>query len=123
MYRHVLPASISKGKLTPTIAEDVRDAGQRSFLANPKAARHAVALHNSQRPRAHFLALPQDVCRPLRSRHQRQDCHNRPSGDLAALIFSPIVKKVEQPLSDSQVRDLCSGLLKPSGSTHHSDPN
>ena len=63
--------------------EDVRDAGQRIFLShtllldlpNPEAARHAVALHNSQRPHAPFPTLLQDVYHPFRSRHQGRDCH------------------------------------------------
>ena len=98
MYRHVLPASISKGKLTSTMTTVIARVLLPAYCScsraaarcsNPKDARHAVALHNSQRPHAHFLALPQDVCRPLRSRHQRRDYHqgasldptNRPSGD------------------------------------------
>ena len=61
-------------RTSATATEDVRDVGQLIFLVralllpNPKAARHAVALHNSQRPHAHFLSLSQDVYRPLRSR-------------------------------------------------------
>ena len=53
-------------RTSASATEDVRDAGQRIFLAhtllldlpNPKAARHAVALHNSQRPQRSFPGAP-----------------------------------------------------------------
>ena len=78
-YRHVLPASTSKGKLTSTMTTVIARVllqprmsatyRQRVFLSRAlllnvpirKLHAHAVALHNQQRPHAHFLVRTSTV--------------------------------------------------------------